>query len=187
MEEKKLDVKSIVGFLLIGALLIWMLYNQTPSQEEINKEKAKQEQIDKAKQKQIPEQNTASVAKDSTKSDSLLTAKLRSSLGAFAYSATLPSATANVTEIKNELLTLRISNKGGYIEEANVNFEQFRKGSNRRVELIKNNNASLNLQFKTADNRILNTKDMYFEPIVTKNGQNTVLTMRLKAGADQFP
>jgi YidC/Oxa1 family membrane protein insertase len=186
MEEKKLDVKSIVGFLLIGALLIWMLYNQTPSQEEINKEKAKQEQIDKAKQKQIPEQNTASVAKDSTKSDSLLTAKLRSSLGAFAYSATLPSATANVTEIKNELLTLRISNKGGYIEEANVNFEQFRKGSNRRVELIKNNNASLNLQFKTADNRILNTKDMYFEPIVTKNGQNTVLTMRLKAGADQF-
>jgi len=186
MEERKLDVKSIAGFVIIGLLLIWMLYNNTPSQQEQNEEKAKQEQIDKAKQKQIPEQKAASIEQDTTANDSTRVAQLKGTLGAFAYSASLPSAKSNITEIKNELLTLRIANKGGYIAEANVNFEQFRKGSNRRVELIKNNNADFNLQFKTKDNRILNTRDMYFEPIHTKEGKNDVLTMRLKAGADQY-
>jgi YidC/Oxa1 family membrane protein insertase len=187
MEEKKLDFKSIAGFVLIGIILLWMIYNQTPTQEELNKEKAKKEQIEKAKQKQIPEQKTASVMQDSTLSDSVRIEKLKGSLGAFAYSASLPSAKNGITELKNPLVTLRISNKGGYIAEANMNnFEQFKKGSNQRVELIKNNNANFNLQFKTKDNRILNTKDMYFEPAKTKEGENEVLTMRLKAGPNEF-
>lgn len=186
MEEKKLDVRSLIGFLLIGVLLIWMLYNQTPTQEELNEQKAKQEQIDKAKAKQIPEQKTASIVQDTTKNDSLRASQLKSTLGAFAYGATLPSAKAGITELKNKLVTLRISNKGGYIAEANLNFEQFKKGSNQRVELIKQNNADFNLQFRTKDNRILDTRDMYFEPVHTKEGENEVLTMRLKAGPEQY-
>lgn len=187
MEEKKLDVKSIVGFGLIMLILIWMIYNQTSGQDEVNKEKAKEEQIDKALEKQIPEQRTTSVEKDTTANDSLSLSKLRGSLGAFAYSATLPSAKDTVTELSNELITLRIANKGGYIAEANLkNFEQFHKGSNLRVELIKENNANLNLQFKTRDNRILNTSEMYFEPSLSRVGENQVLAMRLKTGENQF-
>lgn len=187
MEEKKLDLKTIVGFGLIMLLLLWMIYNQTAERENAVNDKNKKEQIEKAKQKQIPEQNTAAVVQDSTVADSAKTAQLKSSLGAFAYSATLPSAKAEVTELKSKLLTLSISNKGGYITEANLNnFEQFTKGSNKRVELIKQNNASLNLQFRTQDNRILNTSEMYFEPSKTKEGENEVLTMRLKAGPNQF-
>jgi YidC/Oxa1 family membrane protein insertase len=113
--------------------------------------------------------------------------QLKGALGAFAYSATLPSAKNDITEISNDVLLLRIANKGGYIAEANLkNFEQFTKGSKQRVELIKGNNASFNLQFKTKDNRVLNTKDMYFEPVKTTEGKNTVLTLRLKAGPEQF-
>jgi YidC/Oxa1 family membrane protein insertase len=188
MEQKKLDLKTIVGFGLIALLLLWMIYNQSANSQQEQKEKAKKEQIEKAKKKQIPEQKTAALPQGTaTPNDSLKTAALKSSLGAFAYSATLPSAKDSLTEIKNELLTLHISNKGGYINEANLNnFEQFSKGSNKRVELIKQNNAHLNLQFKTQDNRILNTRDMYFEPVSTIEGKNKVLTMRLKAGANQF-
>lgn len=187
MEERKLDVKSIIGFVIIGILLLWMIYNQTPTQEELDREKAQKEQIEKAKQKQIPDEKTASITQDSTLNDSVKLQKLKGSLGAFAYSASLPSAKKEITELNNGLLTLRISNKGGYIAEANINnFEQFSKGSNQRVELIKNNNADFNLQFKTADNRILNTRDLYFEPVVTKEGEKQVLTMRLKAGENQF-
>lgn len=187
MEEKKLDLKTIIGFGLVTLLLLWMIYNNTAENEKANIEKDKKEQVEKAAQKQIPEQKTASIVNDSTVSDSVKMASLNGSLGAFAYSATLPSAKNNVTELKSKLLTLRIANKGGYIQEANLNsFEQFTKNSNKRVELIKNNNAHLNLQFKTQDNRILNTKDLYFEPSLTKEGGNEVLTMRLKAGANQF-
>lgn len=187
MEEKKLDLKTIVGFGLIMLLLLWMIYNNTAENEKARLEKEKQEQIDKAKQPQLPEKSTASIVKDSTLNDSVNVEKLKGSLGAFAYSASLPSAKNNVTELKSKLLTLKIANKGGYIQEAVINdFEQLSKDSGKKVELIKNNNANLNLQFKTQDNRILNTKDLYFEPTLTKENGNDVLTMRLKAGANQF-
>ncbi|ESU22708.1 putative inner membrane protein translocase component YidC [Flavobacterium enshiense DK69] len=185
MEEKKLDVKTIFGFVLIAGLMIWMMFNNISKEKEAMAEdakKAKTEKIEKAK-----EQAVAAVVNDSTQTDSLKVKALQGSLGAFAYSAALPSAKDNVTEIKNELVTLKIANKGGYIVDAKVNnFEQFHKGSGKPVQIIKDNNANLNIQFQTKDNRVLNTKDMYFEPTVTKEGANQVVTMRLKAGENQF-
>src|SRR5690606_22960329 len=113
--------------------------------------------------------------------------KLKSSLGAFAYSGTLASATENFTVLENSLVKLTIANKGGYISEAVLkNFDKFEKGSGQLVELIKNNNAHLSLKLKTADNRTLETKDLYFEPTLTKSGEDQVLTMRLKAGANEY-
>jgi YidC/Oxa1 family membrane protein insertase len=185
MEEKKLDLKTILGFVLIAGLMIWMMYNNMSEEKKSMAEdakKAKTEKVEKAK-----EQAVAQVLADTTQTDSLKVKALASTLGSFAYSASLPSAKENVTEIKNEVLTLKIANKGGYIVDAKVNnFEQFNKGSQKPVELIKNNNANLNIQLQTKDNRVLNTKDMYFEPKVTKEGANQVVTMRLKAGENQF-
>ncbi|RDI06973.1 membrane protein insertase YidC [Flavobacterium sp. AG291] len=188
MEEKRLDLKTIVGFGLIAALMLWMIYNNTAEKEKEFQEKAKKEQVQKAQAKKAAEEaKTASIINDSTATDSVKIAKLNGSLGAFAYSASLPSAKNTVTELKSKLLTLKIANKGGYIQEAIVNdFTRLTKSSGQQVELIKNNNANLNLQFKTQDNRILNTKDMYFEPSLSKEGDADVLTMRLKAGANQF-
>jgi len=44
MEEKKLDVKSIIGFVLIFGILIFMFYQNKPTPEELEAEKAKKEQ-----------------------------------------------------------------------------------------------------------------------------------------------
>jgi YidC/Oxa1 family membrane protein insertase len=66
------------------------------------------------------------------------------------------------------------------------NFEKFKKGSKEIVELIKDNNSNLNLQLQTTDNRTLNTKDLFFEPTLTKVGANQVLTMRLKSSDNAF-
>ena len=85
------------------------------------------------------------------------------------------------------MLSLKIANKGGYIVDATVkNFEQFEKGSGSLVKIIKDNNASFNLKLQTADNRTLDTKNMYFEPTLTKEGENQVLTMRLKSAVNAF-
>ncbi|NDI98056.1 membrane protein insertase YidC [Flavobacterium sp. LaA7.5] len=186
MEEKKFDLKTLLGFGLIMVLLLWMIYNQTSNTEAELQEKEKQEQIDKEKQQQVTE-TTATVEKDTTVNDSVKVSEYKNSLGAFAYSATLPSAKDNVTEIKNGLLSLSIANKGGYIVSATLNnFEQFHKDSKRIVKLIEDNNANLNLQFQTKDNRIFNTKELYFEPVLSNEGENQVLTMRLKAGPQQY-
>jgi len=52
--------------------------------------------------------------------------------------------------------------------------------------MIKDKNASFNINFGTTDNRVLNTKDLYFEPTLTKNGDNQVLSMKLKVSDTQF-
>lgn len=187
MEEKKLDINSIIGFVLISGLLIWMLYSNAPTTEELEAEKAKKEQVEKTKE-EVPAKVVSSlIPADIVAVDSLKQNELQAQLGAFAYSASLPTATNEVTELNNGLLTLKIANKGGYIVSAIVNdFEQFEKGSGKTIELIKDNSAKFNLTLNTKDNRTLETKDLYFEPTLTKEGENQVLTMRLKASDNQF-
>ena len=43
MEEKKLDLNSIIGFVLIFGILIWIMYQNKPSEAQIAAEKAKKE------------------------------------------------------------------------------------------------------------------------------------------------
>lgn len=188
MEEKKLDLNSIIGFVLIFGILIWIMYQNQPNEKEIAAEKAKKEQVAKAaKANQVAAAPTNLAATDSTAKDTAQLAALQSTLGKFAYSATLPSATEAFTTIENEVLRLKIANKGGYIVEAKLKkFERIRKGSNSIVELIKDNNSQFNLQLQTQDNRTLDTKNLYFEPSLTQSGGNQVLAMRLKTGPNEF-
>ncbi|OYU81736.1 MAG: membrane protein insertase YidC [Flavobacterium sp. BFFFF1] len=189
MEEKKLDVKSIVGFVLIFGILMWMMYPKEPTKQELAAEKAKKEQLakDAAQQKNTKTAEIVAPTADSLKGDSTQIAKLKGTLGDFAYSATLPSAKENLTTIENGLVSLTIANKGGYIVSAKLKkYERIKKGSGDLVELIHNNNAGLNLKLQTQDNRVIDTKNMFFEPTLSKSGENQVLSMRLKTGPDAF-
>ena len=188
MEEKKLDLNSIIGFVLIFGILIWIMYKNQPSDATIAAEKAKKEQVAKAQNANKLVSNQAAAAPTMIAAgDTLQLAKAQKTLGSFAYSATLPSAKNDFTTIENNLVKLKIANKGGYIVEATLkNFEKFKKGSGQLVELIKDNNANLNIQLQTNDNRTLNTKDLFFEPTLTKVGADQVLSMKLKAGANEY-
>lgn len=188
MEEKKLDLNSIIGFVLIFGILIWIMYNNQPSEATIAAEKAKKELVAKEENAKKVAANQVVVAPTTVAADDTLQlAKLQKSLGSFAYSASLPSAKDDVTVLENEVLKLKIANKGGYVVEAILkNFEKFKKGSGQLIELIKNNNASFNLQLQTNDNRTLNTKDLFFEPTLTKVGADQILSMKLKAGANEY-
>ncbi|WP_396178775.1 membrane protein insertase YidC [Flavobacterium sp.] len=187
MEEKKFDLNSIIGFALIFGILMWIMYQNQPTEQEVAAEKAKKEQVEKAAKTPTPVALPIAAIADTTKTDSLQLEKLKGALGNFAYSATLPSAKNNFTTIENNLLSLKIANKGGYIVDATLKkFEQFEKGSGSLVKIIQENNASLNLKLQTKDNRSLDTKDLYFEPTLTKEGANQVLTMRLKSAADAY-
>ena len=188
MEEKKFDLNSIIGFVLIFGILIWIMYQNKPSEKEIAAEKAKKELVAKQQaQEKADETKTAVLPVAATPGDTVQLAQLQKRLGGFAYSATLPSAKEAYTTIENEKIKLKIANKGGYIVEATLKeFERFEKGSKQLVELIKNNNSNLNIQLQTTDNRTLNSKDLFFEPTVTKVGADQILSMRLKAGANEF-
>ena len=189
MEEKKLDLNSIIGFVLIFGILIWIMYQNQPSEATIAAQKAKKEQLAKAAASKAKALQAEILATPTAvvEGDSAQLVELQKTLGGFAYSATLPSAKNDFTTIENEVVKLKIANKGGYIVEATLkNFEKFKKNSGQLVELVKDNNANLNVQLSTRDNRTLNTKDLYFEPSLTKVGADQILSMKLKAGANEF-
>ncbi|MEN9908292.1 MAG: hypothetical protein RLZZ540_1441 [Bacteroidota bacterium] len=185
MEEKKFDPNSLIGFVLIFGILLWIMYQNKPSDAELAAEKAKKELVVKdAKVQEIAAKLSAAPV---ATTDTLKLAQLQKSLGSFAYSATLPSAKEEYTTIENKLVKLKIANKGGYIVEATLkNFERFKKGSGQLVQLVKDNNAQFNLQLVTNDNHTLNTKELYFEPTLAKNGEDQILTMRLKAADNAY-
>ncbi|SFF45867.1 membrane protein insertase YidC [Flavobacterium xueshanense] len=189
MEQKKFDLNSIIGFALIFGILVFIMYQNQPDTKVVAAEKVQKELlIREAKTKELEAKTVAkaTIAVAAT-GDSTQLAQLQKTLGNFAYSATLPSAKAGVTTIENDLVKLTIANKGGYIVEATLKqFEKFKKGSGQLVQLIKDNNANLNVQLLTSDNRTLNSKDLYFEPTLTKIGADQVLSMKLKAGANEF-
>ncbi len=183
MEEKKFDPNSLIGFVLIFGILLWIMYQNKPSEAEIAADKNKKELVAKAPKAQ---ENAAKITSTSP-NDTLQLAQLQKTLGSFAYSATLPSAKEEFTTIENKLVKLTIANKGGYVVDVTLkNFERTKKGSGQLVQLVKDNNAQFNLQLPTVDNHILNTKDLYFEPTLTKNGEDQILTMKLKASENAY-
>ena len=187
MEQKKFDFNTIIGFGLIFVIIVWMMYNgqKTTQNEKLEKQKFTKDSIQKAKV-EVPKQALA-IAADTTLADTVKIKEQQGKLGSFAYSATLPTAKEDFTTLENEFVKLKIANKGGFIVEATLkNFKKFEKNSGQLVELIKDNNASFNLQLQTRDNRVLNTKDLFFEPTLTNIGADQILSMKLKAGANSF-
>src|SRR5690625_2879100 len=189
MEEKKFDGKSIIGFVLIAIIMIWMLYNNAPTEEEIAAEKARTEQLanEEAKHGEKDTIEAGDVISGNElpihqAQDSLTQSRLQNELGSFSYSATLPSATEEETILENDKLYLKINNKGGQITEALIKGEVAYDDS--PIYLVKDANASLGLQF-TSENRILNTTALCFEPELINTEDSQILTMRLKRSEER--
>ena len=188
MEEKKFDFNSLIGFGLLFLIMLYYFYTNQPTPEELAKQKTEhiQDSIQKAQQT-VPQNNNTQVVAPSVTvnpSDSLSVVNAQNKLGAFAYSAGLASAKANETVIENELVRIKVSNLGGQITE--VLLKKFDTYDKQPLYLIKDQNASFNITFATQDNRNLQTKDLYFEPALSKNGDNQVLSMKLKVSADNY-
>jgi len=185
MEEKKFDKQSMIGFLLIGAILLFMLWQNQPSEEEIAAQKAQEEQVEAQEAAAEKASQTDAVVESTTpQNDSLALERYKATLGSFAYSATLPSATDDVTELENDVLALKVSNKGGFITEARL--KNFKSYDSVPVYLIKDGNSRFNLTFSTTDNRTLNSENLYFEPSLSKEGENQVLSMKLKVSDSEY-
>ena len=188
MEEKKFDINSIIGFVLIGGILLWMLYQNQPTEEELEAARieAAKEEAEKATEDNTEQAISFDEAREEvvvSGNDSIAMANAQNKLGSFAYSASLPAAQGGTTVIENDVLRLTVSNKGGYITEALIKNETNYMGE--PIYLIKDGNADLNLQF-SSENRLLNSRDLFFEPELTQNGDNPVLSMKLKTGPDKF-
>lgn len=193
MEEKKLDLNTVIGYILIFGILLYMLWQNQPTSEEIAaQEKQKEEQVAKDQADKEVE-STLDVSSEITdlanSQDSLKLLALQNKLGAFAYAATLPSASEQETVVSTDVFDLKFKNKGGYLTEVKLKddsgafFTDFRGDD---VFIVKDDNSVLDLTLNTSDNRTLHTKSLFFQPIVTEQNGNTIVSMRLKVSETQF-
>jgi len=179
MEQKKFDVNSFIGMILLGGIIYWWMSTQEPTIDTTN-------DTNDTEIVTSPESNnnTSNAFANTTaiENDSIKQLSLKNQLGAFAESAI--NATAGFSVLENEVVKLTINNKGGQIKEALV--KNFKTYDSLPLYLIKDNNASFNINFGTTDNRILNTKDLFFAPTLTTNGDIQIVSMKLKVSETQF-
>ena len=177
MEKKKFDYNSFIGMLLLGGIMLWWMNSNKPKVEPKNTTNTKQVADSSA----TTTQNNL-IENTVVLNDSLQQIAAKNKLGAFATSAI--SGKEGNSVLENELVKLTVDNKGGQITEALI--KNYKTYDSLPLYMVKDKNANFNINFGTTDNRILNTSDLFFDPILTKNGENQVLSMKLKVSDSKY-
>lgn len=165
MRDGKLDNNTIIGFLLIGAiLLVFSYFGESPKADEIGATNTEQTDstaqanavLDTIKEKTVAIQDTTAIENDST---------LNIDFGSFGE-ANNPKSTEEFFTLENELLEIIISSKGGQIVKAHL--KDYQTWDSLPLNLVDNNSAfSINLK---ADGETKNTNDLYFTGSKSDNG-----------------
>ncbi len=107
MEEKKFDINSIIGFVLIFGIMLWYFYQTKPTEEEITaQKKAQEEQVEAEKKVSKQTETLVTTSQDYTNTkvlDSAQQVAIQNKVGSFAYALTLPSASNEQTTVETEV------------------------------------------------------------------------------------
>ena len=173
MIEEKNDNNSLLGLLLMGAIMLLWLYLQPPIEESIV-ETSSVDQSEYIDDEEIKNSDNPVDLKES-----LITNV--SSENNFNSDVLSKDTTIN---FENDLIAIEINNKGGFISSL------YLKGFNNHLEkpiyLINGENSVFNLNFKTLNNKSVNTKNQYFTSSEYNNDGNKVIVMKLIVSENQF-
>lgn len=175
-----MDKNTIIGFSLIGLILLGFWQLNKPNEKEVLAQKRYNDSIALVQQVKVQAETainkTATVSNDSTIETD--TAAISSSFGDFSASA---KGEEKFYTLENELIKLTISSKGGRIYSAQL--KNYKTHDTLPLMLFDAEESSMGFTLVTKNNRVLNSKDLFFEPVstVTKDASgNQTLIMRLK-------
>lgn len=177
-----MDRNTIIGFVLIGVLLFAFSWLNRPSQEELVQRRTQDSlaQVENMQQQEQMRQQAAkadSLAKTNL-TDSVKNLRLHNLYGVFAAAAT---GQDSVFSLENDLLALKFSARGGQLLSAQL--KEYTAYDSSPLMLFDENEARFGLTLTTNDNRVINTDELYFEPI---SSNDTSVTLRLNAGEGSF-
>ena len=176
-----MDKNTIIGFLLIGIVLIVFTWLNQPTPEQIEAQRRMQDsiaRIEYAKQlEQQKELNREAKADDELAGlpDSVRLARLQNTFGVFADAMVGEEGS---TVLENELIEVRLANKGGRI--GYVRLKKYDNYKGEPLVLFDEKDSKFDFTLVTADNRVVNTGDLYFTPV--KGNDRNSITMRLNTG-----
>ena len=158
-----MDKNTLVGFTLIGAVLIgFSIYNR-PSQEEMERAKRYQDsitiaQVEAAKlEAEAAAQSVQALTLDST---------------SLFFGAN--QGTEQFTTLENNLVKVTFSNKGGRVVSATL--KDYKNQQGEPLTLFNEQESAMNFALEGKNENIL-TEDMFFQPI---NVTDSTVTMRLQ-------
>ena len=148
-----MDKNTVIGFVLIGALLIAMfIINSRSNQAYLTEKKRVEDSIAATKPKADP----VAAIKDSILTDSILTAKQKLPPVFIIDSA----KEARLDTLENDLLKITFTNKGG--QPKKVELKNFKKFDGTQIVLENGNFNKLSYAIKTANEQITQTADIPF-------------------------
>ncbi|MDC3276229.1 membrane protein insertase YidC [Flavobacteriaceae bacterium] len=173
MEEKKFDPYQFIGFILIALILTWMLYKNGPAEEDPNTKITNTEQVDS--------QNINNDI-NSTQSDSLIQQQKVAAYGDLG--SLFKAIDQPVVSLKTDRFNLELNPKGGQISKLILN--SYENYEDAPLPLISEDNTDFNIKLNTLDGRVLNTHDMYFNPVIRDGADAVQVEMKASLNAQQY-
>lgn len=185
-----MDRNTIIGFVLMGAVLVLFTWLGRPSEEQLAEQQRYNDSIAAVQQKKEAEATLIAETAPTTlplteMSDSALIAERMRVFGDLAQAT---SGTDETLTLENDSISISLSTKGGMIVSSELKKYKDYRGEN--VRLIREGEAEFNYTFITNTNRIINTKDLFFSPqrvddktirmsLITENGRELAFVYRL--------
>lgn len=170
---------TLIGFVLIAAILFGWMYFMTPSKEQIAEQQRIQDSIRRVRLEEMAldslrqaEQQRADAQLAALQTDTAMMAMdslglvqqrqnaLRDKYGVFAASA---EGSEQLVTIENKLQRLTFSNKGGFLKQ--VELKDYKTYDSLPLISFDPETALFDLSF-FANNRIVNTSQFFFQPYV---------------------
>jgi YidC/Oxa1 family membrane protein insertase len=185
-----MDKNTILGFVLIAAILIGFSVLNRPSEEEIARQKAYNDSITRVQLAQQEVEKQAQVQQDITAentavaSDSASMEKFMNAHGDFKSSV---YGEEQLFVLENELVKITLSNKGGKVIAAEL--KNYLSQDSLPVKLFNQEEADFSFTMALRNNHIVNTSALYFKPvsaITMDEAGNQKITFRLQSDADAY-
>ena len=186
-----MDKNTIIGFLLIATIIIGFSLFNRPSEEEIARQRRYNDSVTLVQQERIKAENAlreANAVLSATQlqefTDEELQARMSDAFGYFSVSATGEN---EFFTLENEHLRVVLGSKGGRIYSAEL--KNYRTHDSLPLFLFAGEESMMNFTLITSNNRIVNTKDMYFTPVSkirTDEAGNQTFILRLNTTEDAY-
>ena len=159
-----MDKNTLVGFILIGAVLIGFSVYNRPSQEEMERARQYQDSIQTVAQLEAAKREAEATAQS-------MQALTLDSTSLF-YGAN--QGIEQFTTLENNLVKVQLSNKGGRVVSATL--KDYKDQQGNPLTLFNEKESAMNFAFEGKNENIL-TEDMFFQPV---NVTDSTVTMRLQ-------
>lgn len=186
-----MDKNTIIGFVIIAAIVLGFSVMNRPSEEDIAKQARYNDSIALVQKAELEAQivqqkiaNTAIVNVENSTDTTDMAAKIADAYGSFNVSAT---GQEKFYTLENKLVKLTFSNKGGRIYSAEL--KNYKTHDAKPIILFDaKEDGLMGFTLVTNNNRVINTTNLYFEQVAgvttdTKGNQTLILRLKTDNGA----